>query len=198
MKRRESCPSARTRRGRGRSSPARSRRRVSIKASSSASAAARPRRAPDQARKATGRGGEFVSQRHSGRERQPCLSRRRKPVADAGEVARASAPKVETGERPRQIRRHAEGWRAGIPAGRRDRRARRRPRGGAAIAATSVSGPASRSAKSRAPPGVTVRSMAASRLPARSPERVRVSSRLARVAASMASVAPAVPRGRRR
>ena len=58
----------------------------------------------------------------------------------------------------------------------------------------SVRGPASRSARSRAPPGVTVQSMVASRLPARSPERVRVSSRLARVAASMASAAPEVSR----
>jgi hypothetical protein len=57
-----------------------------------------------------------------------------------------------------------------------------------------VRGPASRSASSRAPPGVTVQSMVASRLPARSPESVRVSSRLARVAASMASAAPAMSR----
>ena len=39
------------------------------------------------------------------------------------------------------------------------------------IAAMSVSGPASRSASRRAPPGVTVRSMVASRLPARSPRQ---------------------------
>ena len=60
-----------------------------------------------------------------------------------------------------------------------------------------VRGPASRSARRRAPPGVTVQSMVASRLPARSPDRVRVSSRLARVAASMASAEPELLAGRR-
>ena len=53
------------------------------------------------------------------------------------------------------------------------------------MAATSVSGPASRSASRRAPPGVRVQSIVASRLPARSPARVRVSSRFVRVAASI-------------
>ena len=62
------------------------------------------------------------------------------------------------------------------------------------MAAMSVSGPLRRSARSRAPPGVNVRSMAARRLPLRSPASVRVISRLARVAASMASVAPALSR----
>ena len=54
------------------------------------------------------------------------------------------------------------------------------------MAATSVSGAASRAASSRAPAAVTVRSMVASRLPPRLPDKVSVNSRLRRVAASMA------------
>jgi hypothetical protein len=57
------------------------------------------------------------------------------------------------------------------------------------MATESVNGPARRSASRRLPPGVSVRSMVASRLPARSPARVRVNSRLARVAASISMVA---------
>jgi hypothetical protein len=63
-----------------------------------------------------------------------------------------------------------------------------------AISAGSVSGAASRCASSRAPAAVTVRSMASSSEPRRSPPSVRVSSRLARVAWSIASVAPAASR----
>ena len=58
------------------------------------------------------------------------------------------------------------------------------------IAAGSVSGLASRSASSRAPAGVAVRSIVASSEPRRSPLNVRVSSRLARVAASISIVSP--------
>ena len=58
------------------------------------------------------------------------------------------------------------------------------------MAAGSVSGLASRSASSRAPAGVTVRSMVASSDPSRAPLKVRVSSRLARVAASISRLAP--------
>ena len=58
-----------------------------------------------------------------------------------------------------------------------------------------MSGLASRSAISRAPAGVLVRSMAASTDPARSPESVRVSSRLARVAASISRFLPRARRG---
>ena len=53
------------------------------------------------------------------------------------------------------------------------------------ICPLSLSGPASHSPSIRAPAPVTVRSMAASRLPLRSPARVCVSSRLRRVAASI-------------
>ena len=55
----------------------------------------------------------------------------------------------------------------------------------ARIAFTSVSGAASRAASSRAPDAVTVRSIPASSEPLRWPDRVWVSSRLRRVAASM-------------
>ncbi len=55
----------------------------------------------------------------------------------------------------------------------------------------SVRGLPSRLASSRAPAAVTVRSMAASRLPARAPWFERISSRLARVAASMTRRLPA-------
>ena len=51
---------------------------------------------------------------------------------------------------------------------------------------------------SRAPAPVTVRSMAAIRLPCRAPDNVCVSSRLARVAASMSMASPAASRDRRR
>ena len=63
-----------------------------------------------------------------------------------------------------------------------------------AISFGSVSGAASRCASRREPAAVTVRSMAARSEPRRSPESVRMSSRLARVAWSMASVAPAASR----
>ncbi len=58
------------------------------------------------------------------------------------------------------------------------------------IAPGSVSGLASRSARSRAPAGVTVRSMVARSEPSRAPLSVRVSSRLARVAGSISRLAP--------
>ena len=63
-----------------------------------------------------------------------------------------------------------------------------------AIAALSVSGAASRCASSREPAAVTVQSMASSSDPRRSPASVRVSSRLARVAGSIAMVVPAASR----
>ena len=63
-----------------------------------------------------------------------------------------------------------------------------------AIAALSVSGAASRCASSRDPAAVTVQSMASSSEPRRSPASVRVSSRLARVAGSIAMVVPAASR----
>ncbi|MGY4367117.1 hypothetical protein ACVW1A_003182 [Bradyrhizobium sp. LB1.3] len=63
-----------------------------------------------------------------------------------------------------------------------------------AIAAASVSGAASRCANSRDPAEVTVQSIASSSEPRRSPASVRVSSRLARVAGSIAIVAPEASR----
>ena len=78
-------------------------------------------------------------------------------------------------------------------------RARRRHRAAAAIVPGSRSGLASRAASSRAPGPVTVRSMAASRLPCRSPPSERSSSRLARLGASMTRrLAGPVLRGGRR
>ena len=68
-----------------------------------------------------------------------------------------------------------------------------------AIVPGSRSGLASRAASSRAPGPVTVRSMAASRLPCRSPPSERSSSRLARLGASMTRrLAGPVLRGGRR
>ncbi len=69
----------------------------------------------------------------------------------------------------------------------------------AAIACGSRRGPDSRAASSRAPGPVTVRSMAASRLPCRSPLSERSSSRLARLGASMTRrlAGPALRGGRR-
>ena len=58
------------------------------------------------------------------------------------------------------------------------------------MAAGSVSGAVSRALSSRAPAPVTVRSITESRLPAVPPSRVAVSSRLRRVAASIAIAAP--------
>src|SRR5262249_15023918 len=63
-----------------------------------------------------------------------------------------------------------------------------------AIASGSVSGAARRWASARAPAAVTLRSMAARSDPRRSPESVRTSSRLLRVAWSIESVAPCVSR----
>ena len=75
-------------------------------------------------------------------------------------------------------------------AARRRRRAARRSRSGA------VSGEVSQSASSRAPIGVTVRSMTLRSEPSRLPSRsVRTSSRLRRVISSRASVSAATVRG---
>ena len=63
-----------------------------------------------------------------------------------------------------------------------------------AIPALSVSGAARRCANSREPAAVTVQSIASSSDPRRSPDSVRVSSRLARVAGSIAIVVPAASR----
>ncbi len=62
------------------------------------------------------------------------------------------------------------------------------------IASGSVSGAASRCVSNRDPAAVTVRSSAASSEPRRSPESVRISSRLVRVAASICSVEPEASR----
>ncbi len=62
------------------------------------------------------------------------------------------------------------------------------------MAAGSVSGAASRCASRREPAALTLRSIAATSEPRRSPVSVRMSSRLARVAASIASVAPCCSR----
>ena len=59
------------------------------------------------------------------------------------------------------------------------------------MASGSVSGAVSRALSRRAPAPVTLRSMTASRLPAMPPSSAAVSSRLRRVAASIAMVAPA-------
>ena len=179
---------------------ARSRRRASTGAGSSASVAGerrgeigvRPRRAPAPPRRA----------RPADRRRRPArapISRGgHDAVAQAGEIARPAAAEAEPGRGPGHVGRAQEDAAQALALEAPSRRAMPPPRDGAPMAATSVSGPLRRSARSRAPPGVTVRSMAASRLPARSPESVRVSSRLARVAASMASVAAGTLAARRR
>ncbi len=63
-----------------------------------------------------------------------------------------------------------------------------------AICALSVNGAASLWARSREPAGVTVQSIASKSEPRRSPARVRVNSRLARVAGSIAMVVPTASR----
>lgn len=109
------------------------------------------------------------------------------------EIARAAAPDEQPRQRPGDIgaarsrlRSRSRSATSSCSAATLSCRAR--------IAAGSVSGPARRSASNRPPPGVNVRSMVARRLPARSPDRVRVSSRLARVAASIASPEPSAAR----
>ena len=87
-------------------------------------------------------------------------------VADGGEVARAAAVERQARQRAGEIgrrgkvvadRRRSEPSSASIQATASRRRS---------MTAASVEGPASRRARSRAPAPVTVRSMAASRLPA--------------------------------
>ena len=114
-------------------------------------------------------------------------------VAQAGEIARAAA----SHRQPRQRARHV-GGRAqrgadvvahrGVRDEDRDRIEPPRDRG------ASVRGAASRCASSRDPAAVTVQSMASSSDPRRSPASVRVNSRLARVAGSIAMVVPAASR----
>ena len=111
-------------------------------------------------------------------------------VAQRGEIARAAAVDRQPRQRAQEIGRRGERLAQRVAQRRRldekgdgvepfvDRRADR------------SSGLASRSAISRAPAGVAVRSMVAISEPARSPASVRVSSRLARVAASISSPAP--------
>ena len=108
----------------------------------------------------------------------------RNPIADRREVARTAATDHEPGQRARQVGRAFRRSRLSRRA--RDRR-RSAPTASSrrAIAAGSVSGAASRCASSREPAAVTVRSIAASSEPRRSPDSVRISSRLARVAGSI-------------
>ncbi len=63
-----------------------------------------------------------------------------------------------------------------------------------AMAGASVNGAANRCASRREPAEVTVQSIASSSEPRRSPASVRVNSRLARVAGSIAMVAPEASR----
>ena len=144
-------------------------------------------------RERTRRLGDFVGRFQCGEAARQLL-RRREPVADRRKIARAAALKHQPRQRAREIRRGRELRPDFCARPRRRRRtaptaSRRLP-----IAAGSVSGAASRWLKSRAPATVTVRSIASQSEPRRSPESVRISSRLARVAASMESVVAAASR----
>ena len=103
-------------------------------------------------------------------------------VADGGEIARAAAadrqPRQRAGEIGRRLQ-AASGYRRAAAASSTKRATASSRR---AIAAGSVSGADSRCASSREPAEVTVRSMASSNEPRRSPDSVRISSRLPRVA----------------
>ncbi len=142
-----------------------------------------------------------------GRPRAPAPVRnslRARPCAAANR-RRATAPRSRGPPAPKRQPRQRAGkvgrclqLLAQVLAQARLRRRDRRPRRDA------HSPPPDRSAgcragwpSSRAPAAVTVRSMAASRLPARAPWFERTSSRLARVAASMMSRLPAVLLARR-
>ena len=119
---------------------------------------------------------------------------RQHAVADGGEIARAAA--ADRQDAPARGRDRAP--LAAASACRRAPPRRRRTLATAssrrAIAFGSVSGADSRCAKRREPAEVTVRSIASSSEPRRSPESVRISSRLPRVAWSIAMVAEAASR----
>ena len=104
--------------------------------------------------------------RTAARSRGPPRCRARREMARAMSGAARSAPR--------------RSMRSVSPSRRKETASRR-----AAIATGSRRGLDSRAASSRAPGPVAVRSMAKSRLPCRSPESARSSSRLARLAASM-------------
>ena len=118
---------------------------------------------------------------------------RQHAVADGGEIARAAAPDRQPRQRAGEIGRRLQP-RARVGACRRVVDKTRHRVEPPAIAAGSVSGADSRCASRREPAEVTVRSIASSSEPRRSPASVRISSRLPRVAWSIAMVAPALSR----
>ncbi len=130
---------------------------------------------------------------------EPCQLRQRlvggkDAVAQGGEIARPAAADRQPRQRARHVGRGAQDV-ADVVAHRLIGNKRSRwHRAARAITAASVSGAASRCASSRDPADVTVQSIASSSDPRRSPESVRVNSRLARVAGSIAIVVPAASR----
>ena len=131
------------------------------------------------------RGCDLGRERRDAAEQIADRCRRNQAVAQAGEVARAAALERKPRQRPGDIRHAAQGG-AQAPRAAPRSSARKRDRG---LARESRRGRpkgrrrARRGAARRS--AETVRSIVATRLPARSPASVRVSSRLARVAASI-------------
>ena len=153
----------------------------------SGAAAPAPRRAGEQRRQ---RGGVRRERRGGGRSPRP-----REAVAQAGQVARTAALEAEPRHGAGEIGRGAQLPRRRA-AQRRVRRPGPRPHPAALAIAASRSAGRQPLGEEAAPAAVTVRSIASSRLPARSPARVRVSSRLARVAGSIAMCAGRLAAGR--
>ena len=140
---------ARRARSRRRAAAAAARRRG---AAASASArlrveAARARARPPRARPAA----SAAPREHARRGR----ARGEEPVAQAARSRGPPRPRPSRESARGEVRRALEDARAGARADRRSRRGRRRHRAARGWRPTSVSGPASRSASSRAPPGVT-------------------------------------------
>ena len=161
------------------------------------SASARPSvsaRCAGRRRNRLGDGRDFRRKIVGRRRGAPELPRRRQAPRGwrrdrAGRRAPASGA---TGHGRDRGRRRA---RRGAPAGGRNRRAARRPhRGGGRSRRDRWTDRRGGGRAAARPAPVTVRSIAPIRLPRRSPERVAVSSRLARVAASISMASPAASR----
>ena len=129
--------------------------------------------------------GKLLRQQPSPRQTMRDGLRALEPIAQRGKIARTAAIEGQARQGAADVGRGLEA-RPDVLAQARPRPRKTRPhRGGPRSPWARLKGAASRSARRRLPGAVTVLSIAASKDPSRAPDKVRVSSRLARVAASM-------------
>ncbi len=152
--------------------PSRPVRPVSLSRPSSATISSAGNAAAAASRRARNASAAATPSRIAARSRGPPRPRLKRAKGRSRSGAARSAARVSARVSARSTNHATMSWRAAIAAG-------------------SVSGATNQPVRVRAPAPVAVRSIVASRLPLRSPARVRVSSRLRAVAASISMTAPA-------